>query len=164
MSDDYKQSAPLKNPRHERLVQLMAQGLTQEQAYKTAQFSYDSGNASRLINKPAFQVRLQVLTERKAQKLAIVHEVTAESLIAECEEARLMAERLNNPQAVIAAIKEKGVLSGKRIERSEQGEPGEFEGLNEQELAEYIGQKMAELGSEIVKDEQVDQATDGTRH
>jgi len=40
------------------------------------------------------------------------------------------------------------------IERSETGEPGEFEGMNEQELAEYIGQKMAELGIEIVRDEE----------
>jgi hypothetical protein len=29
--------------------------------------------------------------------------------------------------AAVAAIKEKGVLSGKRIERSERGEPGEFD-------------------------------------
>ena len=75
-----------------------------------------------------------------------------------------MADRLNNPQAVIAAIKEMGVLSGKRIERSEQGEPGEFEGLNEQELAEYIGQKMAELGIEIISDDKLEQSSDGTRH
>ena len=60
-----------------------------------------------------------------------------------------MAIELKRPQSVLAAVKEKGVLSGKRIERSETGEPGEFEGMNEQELAKYIGQKMAELGIEI---------------
>jgi hypothetical protein len=31
--------------------------------------------------------------------------------------------------AAVAAIKEKGVLSGKRIERAERGGPGEFEWL-----------------------------------
>ena len=77
-------------------------------------------------------------------------------LIAECEEARLLALALKQPQSAIAAIKEKGVLSGKRIERSETGEPGEFDGLNEQELAEYIGQKMAELGIEIVREEELE--------
>jgi hypothetical protein len=46
------------------------------------------------------------------------------------------------------------VLSGKRIERSETGEPGEFDGMSEQELAKYIGQKMAELGIEIVREEE----------
>jgi hypothetical protein len=45
------------------------------------------------------------------------------------------AIELKQPKSVLAAIKEKGVLSGKRIERSETGEPGEFEGMNETELA-----------------------------
>ena len=92
--------------------------------------------------------------EARAGSSATVCEVTTESLIAECEEARLLALALKQPQSAIAAIKEKGVLSGKRIERSETGEPGEFDGLNEQELAEYIGQKMAELGIEIVREEE----------
>jgi len=135
-------------------VQLLAQGQSVEQAYKIAGFRYDSGNASRMINAPAFQARLQILTDRRAQKVTTVCEVTTESLIAECEEARLMAIELKQPQSILAAIKEKGVLSGKRIERSETGEPGEFEGMNEQELAEYIGKKMAELGIEIVREEQ----------
>jgi hypothetical protein len=65
-----------------------------------------------------------------------------------------MAIELKQPQSILAAIEEKGVLSGKRIERSETGEPGEFEGMNEQELTEYISQKMVELGIEIVRDEE----------
>ena len=164
MSDDYKQSAPLKNPRHERMCRLMSQGQSAEQATKGAGYRYNSGNTSRIVDTPEFQERLHILIARRTAKSAAIVEVTTEKLIGYCEEARLMADRLNNPQAVIAAIKEMGVLSGKRIERSEQGEPGEFEGLNEQELAEYIGQKMAELGIEIISDDKLDQANDGTRH
>ena len=33
--------------------------------------------------------------------------------------------------AAVAAVREKGVLSGKRVERSERGQPGEFEFLEE---------------------------------
>jgi hypothetical protein len=33
--------------------------------------------------------------------------------------------------AAVAAIKEKGVLSGKRVERTERGAPGEFEWLED---------------------------------
>jgi hypothetical protein len=36
--------------------------------------------------------------------------------------------------AAVAAIKEKGVLTGKRIERTEVGAPGEFEALGDDEL------------------------------
>ena len=48
------------------------------------------------------------------------------------------------------------MLSGKRIERSETGEPGEFDGMNEQELSEYISKMMVELGIEIVREEELE--------
>ena len=156
---------PLKNRRYEAMCQMMANmDITQEQAAKEAGFSQSKSTVSRIANTPEFQARLQQLRTRKAEKAAIACDVTTELLIGYCEQARQMAEQLKQPQSVIAAIKEMGVLSGKRIERSEQGEPGEFEGLNEQELADYIGQKMAELGIEIVKDDRLEQPNDGTRH
>jgi hypothetical protein len=46
----------------------------------------------------------------------------------------------------VAAVKEKGVLSGKRVERRESGSPGEFveiENMSAGELAEFI-RKQAE--------------------
>jgi hypothetical protein len=45
--------------------------------------------------------------------------------------------------AAVAAIKEKGVLSGNRIERRENGAPGEFDWLDrasEQQLVAFIEQ------------------------
>ena len=160
---------PLKNRRYEAMCQIMAnQELSQEQAAKEVGFAGAKSNGSRIANLPEFQARLELLRTRKAEKAekfaALASAVTTESLIAECEEARVMAIELKQPQSILAAIKEKGVLSGKRIERSEQGEPGEFDGLNEEQLAEYIGQKMAELGIEIISDDKLDQANDGTRH
>jgi hypothetical protein len=47
--------------------------------------------------------------------------------------------------AAIAAIKEKGVLSGKRVERSERGVPGKFdwlEDLSADELKAFIDGKL----------------------
>ena len=67
--------------------------------------------------------------------------MTVESLIAECDEARRIAIEDRNPQAMIAATREKGVLSGKRIERSERGEPGEFDWIeraSDQQLVDFI--------------------------
>ena len=157
---------PLKNPRYEAMCQIMANmEFSPEQAAKEVGFAAPKSNGYRIANLPDFQSRLGLLRTRKAEKAeklnALASAVTTESLIAECEEARLMAIELKQPQSILAAIKEKGVLSGKRIERSEQGEPGEFDGLNEEQLAEYIGQKMAELGIEIVP---ADEQSDGTRH
>jgi hypothetical protein len=51
-------------------------------------------------------------------------DVTAESLISEAEKARVRAMDNGQLSAAVAGIKQKGVLTGKRIERSEIGAPG----------------------------------------
>jgi hypothetical protein len=59
--------------------------------------------------------------------------------------SRLTAEA-GQYAAAVAAVKEKGVLSGKRVERRESGAPGEFadlENMSAGELAEFI-RKQAE--------------------
>jgi hypothetical protein len=48
--------------------------------------------------------------------------------------------------AAVAAIKEKGVLTGKRIERSEVGGPGEFDALTDDELERALVERIARLG------------------
>jgi hypothetical protein len=44
---------------------------------------------------------------------------------------------MRNPTAMVTAIKEKGVLSGKRVERSERDSPGEFDRI-ENAIAEQL--------------------------
>jgi hypothetical protein len=52
----------------------------------------------------------------------------------QAEEARVRAMELKQISAAVAAIKEKGVLSGLRVERQERGQPGEFDHLSDEEL------------------------------
>jgi hypothetical protein len=40
--------------------------------------------------------------------------------------------------AAISALKELGMLSGKRIERAERGEPGEFDRMSDEELGQAV--------------------------
>ena len=47
--------------------------------------------------------------------------------------------------AAITAIKEKGVLSGKRIECSEIGAPGEFDSLTDEGLERAIIERFVRL-------------------
>jgi len=44
--------------------------------------------------------------------------------------------------AAVSALKEKGVLSGKRVERSEIGAPGEFDHLNDDELERALAERL----------------------
>jgi phage terminase small subunit len=73
-------------------------------------------------------------------------QVTAESLVAEVEEVRQRAMESGQLSAAVAAIKEKGVLTGKRIERSELGAPGEFEALSDDELERALAERLSALG------------------
>jgi phage terminase small subunit len=75
-------------------------------------------------------------------------EVTVESLINEAEAARRAAMEARQYSAAVAAIKEKGILSGKRVERNEQGAPGEFadlENMTADELGAFVAKTAAEM-------------------
>jgi phage terminase small subunit len=127
----------LKNPRYERFAQLLASGKTATGAHEEAGFKRSRHNASHLAAKPEIGARVQQITTVAAERAV----VTVESLIAEAEEARAAAMADGQYAAAVAAIKEKGVLSGKRIERRETGEPGEFQWMeraSEQQLVEFI--------------------------
>jgi hypothetical protein len=53
--------------------------------------------------------------------------------------------------AANGAIKEKGVLSGVRVERSEIGGPGEFDHMSDEELRQSIINEARELGFILVE-------------
>src|SRR5262249_18417841 len=131
----------LKNSRHERFVQLLASGLPATDAHEQAGYKRNFGNASTLSRSRDIQARLNEIKNAGAERAA----VTVESLIAECDEALALAREMRNPTAMVAAIKEKGVLSGKRVERSERGAPGEFdwiENASAEELLAFIADKL----------------------
>ena len=132
----------LKNPRHELFAQLLASGKTATEAHQLAGFKRDRGNASRLATDPEIHDRVQQITAVGAEHAA----VTVESLIDEAEQARRGAMGAGQYAAAVAAVKEKGVLSGKRVERRESGAPGEFveiENMTASQLVEFI-RKQAE--------------------
>jgi hypothetical protein len=51
--------------------------------------------------------------------------------------------------AAVSALKEKGVLSGKRIERTEVGGPGEFDHMSDEELWQALQERFAKLAAEL---------------
>jgi phage terminase small subunit len=90
------------------------------------------------------------LQERGADRA----EVTVESLIREAEEVRKEALAARQFSAAIAAVREKGVLSGKRVERSERGVPGEYADL-ENMTADELREQFAALVSAVAAAEGV---------
>jgi hypothetical protein len=135
----------LNNPRHERFAQLLAQGKSAVDAYEQAGYRRDDGNAVRLNQKPAITGRVQELTSLTASRAV----VTAESLMNEAEKVRVAAMASGQLSAANTAIKEKGVLSGKRIERHEVGPPDSFDHLTDDELERALLDRLRALGLNI---------------
>jgi phage terminase small subunit len=131
----------LHNPRHEKFVQLLVSGKDATAAYEQAGYKRDDANACHLRQK--LTGRIQELTndmlerERAAAKAGAERAgITRQGLIAKAEEIRDAAMAANQFSAATAALKEIGVLSGIRIERSERGQPGEFDWVEKLSIEE----------------------------
>lgn len=119
----------LPNTKHEKFAQGLARGISADKAYVEAGYSANRGNASRMTAIESMQARVK---EIKAAG-AIRAEVTIQSLLDELEGARLLAESVKQPAAMVAASMGKGKVAGLIVDRQEKGKPGEFAGLNAEE-------------------------------
>ena len=105
----------LSNARHEKFAQAIAGGKTADEAYALAGYAPQRQNAHRLMTNDDVRARIDEIKGRAAEGL----NVTLQWLIERAEEARKQAMSLGQPSAAVGAIKEIGILSGKRIERRE---------------------------------------------
>jgi phage terminase small subunit len=73
-------------------------------------------------------------------------EITLSLLIERADQIYRQAMLAGQFNAAISALKELGVLSGKRVERSERGEPGEFDHMSDEELRKAVDEEARALG------------------
>lgn len=128
----------LENQKYELFAQALASGSSADEAYQRAGYAAHRGNASRLSANESVMRRVAELQSRVAADL----NVTLQWLIEKAEEARQGAMAAGQHSAAVAAIKELGVLSGRRIEKRETGQPGEFEGLGLDELRASVAREI----------------------
>lgn len=119
-------SLPLRNARHERFAQELAKGECATKAHESAGFKTNRGNASNLQRRESIVNRVASIIEERRKKHELATDraveraaVTIESLIAEVEAARLLAMKIEQPSAAVAATREKGILAGIRVEKRE---------------------------------------------
>lgn len=105
----------LTNPRHEAFAQALARGVMADEAYASAGFKPDRGNASRLTAKDSIKTRVDELRARASASL----EISLQWLLERTEEARQGAMNAGQHSAAVSAIKELGILSGLRVEKRE---------------------------------------------
>jgi hypothetical protein len=121
-------SRPLRNPRHEKFVQLLLKGKSAVDAHEEAGFIRDDGNAARLKANPNVAKRLAELQA----EIAETTKVTTEGLIAELEEARKKASSASQFSTAVRAVLGKAQLAGLLVEKKEVQVTGnEFEGMDD---------------------------------
>jgi hypothetical protein len=112
------------------------------------------GNAGLLAKRARIQTPARLEEIRGEQGLpvgtraiAARANVTVESLIDDAEKIFQRAMEIDQLGAANTAIKEKGILAGKRIERAEIGSPGEFENMTDDELERALIERVQKLGA-----------------
>ena len=130
---------PLPNWKHELFALELSKGVDATQAYVNAGYKRNFGNASALKSKQKVQARL---AELKGE-LTSSSKVTAESLVRELDEIRSLAVTAGQQSAAVQAVMGKAKILGLVIDRREQGDPGAFDTMTEDQL-EAAAQKKAQ--------------------
>ena len=114
---------PLRNPRHEKFVKGLFEGLPASRAFVEAGYAPNDGNAIRLKGNERVQARLAELQGEAAKSAKI----TIQSICEELAEATAVAKAKGQAQAMVSASALRAKLAGLMVEKVEVGKPGEFE-------------------------------------
>ena len=131
-------STPLKNARHELVAQGIAEGKTADQAYENAGYKAHRQNAARLMTNDDIQTRVAFLQGQAAERTI----TTIETITAELEDTRKLAEGAKNPSAMVSAIMGKARVNGLLNDRHPLGMK-EIKDMNKSELLFLLGRASA---------------------
>jgi phage terminase small subunit len=106
----------------------------------------DGSCARRNAQKRAARADVKALVAELRAPIAEKLEITLAVLIERADQIYRQAMLAGQFNAAISALKELGVLSGKRIERAERGEPGEFDRMSDEELRREVLEHAEKLG------------------
>lgn len=107
--------AVLKNAKHERFAQGLAQGMTADEAYVEAGYKAHRGNASTLRANQNVLDRISELQHKAAERAV----VTVEDIARQLDEDREFARKNGAASAAVAATLGKAKVLGLVVEKSE---------------------------------------------
>lgn len=108
------------------------------QAYKSIYPNVSENVAAVKFAELVRNGKIEEYIATKENKVSTQHEITLESIIDELNEAQALAKKTTNPQAMIAAIKEKAKLVGlyeKHNEQKRDLQPQQYQTLLDQLLS-----------------------------
>lgn len=151
----------LKNPKHERFAQALADGKSQIEAYAAAGYARNRGNAATLKRRESISRRVnELLAERERMARDATERATAELALTKADVMRLLLQRhdaasaAGQHSAAIRALELLGKQLGMFIDRKEMRVIRSLSDLSEEELDALI----ADAGADERKDEPPDGA------
>jgi hypothetical protein len=136
----------LSNPKHERFAQAISNGKTLEKAYEEAGYKPSKSNGSQLKQRTDVSERINEILTQSCARLVENVDYSREKILAEIEEARMMALNLEMPGAAWQAAIAKARILGLIIDRREVGDAGAFDAMTDEELVREATKKAQELG------------------
>ena len=106
----------------------------------------DSNCAPRNARRRAARADVKAMVAELRAPVADKLEITLSLLIEETFSTYRLAKAAGQYGPAATLLKELGVLSGKRVERSERGEPGEFERMSDEELRAAVTEQAIAMG------------------
>jgi hypothetical protein len=151
----------LANPRWERFAQAIVMGLgetpySQGRAYQAAGYSaknagQSGGSAEAAASRLLKKVKPVLERVKELQALAATStSVTVQTITNELEQARALAEKTEQPSAMVAASGTKAKLHGLFIEKTEIGKAGDFTASSTLEIADRL---LVEAGASSITDD-----------
>jgi hypothetical protein len=107
---------PLRNTKHERFAQELAEGKLMNEAYEAAGYKPSRSHASRLATNGNIRGRVAELQYAAAAET----QITLQSLIEEAADIQECATKAGQYSAAIAALIAKAKLAGRWVDRAEQ--------------------------------------------
>lgn len=158
----------LSNPKHERFCQELAKGKTADEAYQLAGYKANRGNATTLKQHESISIRIgELLAEREfihaqatadaVKETGLTKEWVIETLKENVAKAMQARAVLDDDGKAIGEYQYQGSVANRALEllgkelgmfvdRKEVGKPGDFERMNDAELAEFIKSGQVALG------------------
>jgi len=131
----------LRNARWERFAQERAKGKSANAAYCAAGYNEHPGNAHRLSVNESVVSRVAELQGRAAEKTV----TTAADIARQLDEDRELARSLKQTAAAVAASMGKAKVLGLIVDKSEVGQPGDFERMSDDDLRDFVMREAAAL-------------------
>jgi phage terminase small subunit len=141
----------LSNERHELFCQAIVQGKSRQESYVIAGYRPSKSNCSTLANKSEVRERILEL-QNKAAAMAIdvaaLNTGISKAWVLDCLKANVLKGLAEEKASSVAnrALQLIGLELGMFVERHEQGKPGDFAHLSDEELDAQLTQRLKARG------------------